>query len=57
MIEVFKEFYFSFVKEDEFKEDSVREVLLVPILDKLGYKSYGTYTVERTKVLVHPLDY
>lgn len=54
MIEAFKEFDFSFVKRKEFKEDSVREVLIVPILDRLGYKPYGDYSVERTKALIHP---
>lgn len=54
MIDAFKEFDFSFVKRKEFKEDSVREVLIVPILDRLGYKPYGDYSVERTKALIHP---
>jgi hypothetical protein len=54
MIEVFKEFDFSVVKDDEFKEDSVREILIIPIFDQLGYKPYGEYSIERTKALTHP---
>lgn len=54
MVEAFSEFDFSFVRKEEFKEDSVREILIVPLLDKLGYKPYGEYSVERTKALIHP---
>jgi hypothetical protein len=41
----------------DFKEDSVREVIIVPILQKLGYSPSGSNQVIRSKTLVHPFIY
>jgi len=35
----------------DFKEDSVREVIILPILEKLGYKQEN---IIRSKTLQHP---
>lgn len=38
----------------DFKEDSVRETIITPILSKLGYSPSGTARVIRSKTLKHP---
>jgi len=40
--------------DPEFKEDSVREVVIAPILAKLGYSPTGSTRVIRSKTLKHP---
>lgn len=40
--------------DPEFKEDSVREVIIIPILSKLGYFPTGRSKVIRSKALKHP---
>lgn len=40
--------------DPDFKEDSVREVILAPMLAKLGYLPTGTTRVVRSKSLKHP---
>lgn len=40
-----------------FKEDSVREVIILPILSRLGYYPMGNQTVVRSKALVQPFIY
>lgn len=47
-------FDFSAVRDVSFKEDSVREEILAPILRALGYRPTGAVRVERSKSLVHP---
>ncbi|OKH28673.1 hypothetical protein NIES2101_43580 [Calothrix sp. HK-06] len=37
-----------------FKEDSVREELITPLLHALGYKASGEFQILRSKSLVHP---
>jgi hypothetical protein len=51
---MFSDFDHSLLNIPEFKEDSVREVIIVPILSRLGYTSSGTDRVIRSKTLVHP---
>jgi predicted type IV restriction endonuclease len=41
----------------EFKEDSGREVIITPILTRLGYTPSGSDRVIRSKSLVHPFIY
>jgi len=41
----------------EFKEDSVREVVILPILNRLGFTPSGHNRVIRSKSLVHPFIY
>lgn len=38
----------------EFKEDSVREEIVKPLLAKLGYTASGKYRIQRSKKLQHP---
>jgi hypothetical protein len=38
----------------EFKEDSVREEIVKPLLAKLGYSASGKYRIQRSKKLQHP---
>ncbi|MCK5244482.1 MAG: type I restriction enzyme HsdR N-terminal domain-containing protein [Desulfobacterales bacterium] len=40
--------------DPDFKEDSVREVVITPILSKLGYLLVGPSRVTRSKTLKHP---
>lgn len=53
-MELFENFDFSILKEPSFKEDSVREEIIVPILSKLGYKATGPNKIIRSKALEHP---
>ena len=41
----------------DFKEDSVREVIIAPIFRRLGYKASGVDRIIRSKSLVHPFIY
>ena len=41
----------SIIKNPDFKEDSVREVIIMPILLKLGFDNNS---IERSKTLIHP---
>lgn len=51
---MFKEFDFSLLGSPEFKEDAVREELILPIIKGLGYKASGDDRVIRSKTLQHP---
>ncbi|MHC3433024.1 hypothetical protein [Delftia lacustris] len=51
---MFKDFDFSLLNDPDFKEDSVREELIVPLLRKLGYSSSGVAKIIRSKNLSHP---
>ncbi len=37
---LFENFNFSLLEDENFKEDSVREEILIPIFNKLGFKAY-----------------
>jgi len=54
---VFSKFDPSLLNNPEFKEDSVREVIITPILSRLGYTPSGSIRVVRSKTLVHPFIY
>jgi hypothetical protein len=43
--------------DPDFKEDAVREVLIAPMLARLGYHAVGKHTVIRSKTLVQPFIY
>lgn len=43
--------------DPSFKEDSVREVVIAPMLRKLGYQPSGEQSVVRSKSLQHPFIY
>ncbi len=49
--QLFQEFDFAQLDSPDFKEDSVREVLIVPILAQLGY---AQTQIVRSKSLIHP---
>ena len=51
MIDIFKGFDFRELYSLDFKEDSVREVLILPILTELGYHQNQ---IVRSKTLSHP---
>jgi hypothetical protein len=51
---IFKNFDFSALEDPEFKEDSVREELVLPIIKALGYQVSGDSRVVRSRSLVHP---
>lgn len=54
---MFPNFDPSLFDDKEFKEDSVREVIIAPILTRLGYSPSGENRVIRSKVLNHPFIY
>jgi hypothetical protein len=51
---MFDNFDPSLLDDPEFKEDSVREEIVVPILKRLGYTASGPEKIVRSKALVHP---
>jgi hypothetical protein len=52
--ELFGSFDFSLLNSPDFKEDSVREELILPILHSLNYSSSGLNQIIRSKTLHHP---
>ncbi len=48
---IYQQFDFAQLKSKDFKEDSVREVLILPLLAALGYTNYN---IVRSKTLQHP---
>jgi hypothetical protein len=54
MFQNFKAHLFS---DPNFKEDSVREVVIAPILTRLGYFPTGSQTAVRSKNLIQPFIY
>lgn len=54
MTELFSTFDFSVLDSPEFKEDSVREELIAPLIRELGYPASGDTRVIRSKNLTHP---
>ncbi len=47
-------FDFSLLENPEFKEDSVREEIIHPILNELGYTASGQNRIVRSKAVPHP---
>ena len=54
---MFPGFNQSLLDDAEFKEDSVREIIITPILTRLGYNPTGQYRIVRSKTLRHPFIY
>lgn len=48
------DFDFTLLNSTDFKEDSVREEIIQPILKKLGYSASGENKILRSKVVSHP---
>lgn len=51
---LFPNFDFSLLDSPDFKEDSVREELILPILKSLGYSATGVNKIHRSKTVSHP---
>ena len=51
---MFEDFEISLLDDPEFKEDSVREEIVVPIIKRLGYQLTGPNRIVRSKSLLHP---
>lgn len=51
---MFDDFDPSLLSDPDFKEDSVREEIVVPILRRLGYSASGPNKIIRSKGLLHP---
>lgn len=54
---MFSDFDFKLLDDTGFKEDSVREELVFPILKWLGYSASGKDRIVRSKALAHPYVY
>ena len=54
---MFADFDPSLLDEADFKEDSVREVIITPLLTRLGYSPSGDNRIIRSKSLTHPFIY
>ena len=54
---MFQHFDPKLLLDPDFKEDAVREVIIAPILSRLGYHPIGEHTVIRSKTLDHPFVY
>jgi len=55
MSELFKDFDFSIVEDPDFEESSVREVIVTPLLNELGYFSFGRNRIIRNKSFRNPI--
>ena len=53
-VRVLDGFDFSELDSSDFKEDSVREEIIKPILNALGYSASGKHKIQRSKRLRHP---
>lgn len=51
---LYAEFDFDLLDKPDFKEDSVREELILPFLRKLNYNAIGRNKILRSKILQHP---
>lgn len=52
--EFYGDFDFTVISSPEFKEDSVREEIISPLLKSLGYAVSGINRIVRSKALAHP---
>ncbi len=54
MFSALEDFDFNLLHDSDFKEDSVREVIVHPILRELGYTEGGLNRIVRSRSLSHP---
>lgn len=54
---MFEDFDFTLLDSPEFKEDSVREELIHPLLRRLGYSASPPNQITRSPALIHPYVY
>jgi Type I restriction enzyme R protein N terminus (HSDR_N) len=57
MARPYVDFDFTVVDDPDFREDSVREVLLVPLLSSLGFTEKEPYRIIRSRPIKHPYVY
>jgi hypothetical protein len=57
MTDLFKDFDFSLLDNSDFREDSVREEIVVPLLAALGFSASPPHQIVRSKRLAHPYVY
>ena len=57
MARPYPDFDFSIVDGPDFREDSVREVLIVPLLASLGFGEKDPYRIVRSRPIAHPYVY
>jgi|ERR1043165_486207 hypothetical protein len=57
MDKLFNNFNFALLDDPDFREDSVREELVVPLLAALGYSASGSDRIIRSRPLEHPFVY
>lgn len=55
MMNLYQQFDFALLHSPDFKEDSVRESLIKPLLHALGYGDSEPYKIIRSKSLEHPV--
>lgn len=51
---MFENFDFTVLNDPNYKEDSVREDLIYPLLKELGYQPTGNQRMQRSQSLLHP---
>lgn len=54
---MFDNFDFNALNDRDFKEDSVREEIIAPIIKRLGYTPFGENKIIRSKSIKHPYCY
>lgn len=54
---LYKDFDWNLLNSPGFKEDSVREELIFPLLQALGYSASGPHIIHRSRGLKHPFVY
>lgn len=52
--DLFGDLDFSLLESSDFKEDSVREEIVLPLLNALGYTAGGLNRIIRSRTLLHP---
>lgn len=57
MVNLYSGFNFGLLDDPDFREDSVREELVVPLLAELGYSASGPNRIIRGRPLIHPYVY
>lgn len=57
MPDLFSDFDFGLLDDPDFREDSVREELVVPLLASLGFSASTPFRIIRSKPLEHPYVY
>src|SRR4029434_5081405 len=51
---MFEDFDFSVLADPSYKEDSVREDLVAPLLKAVGFQPVGKHRMQRSQALTHP---